>query len=154
MLTWVEVDLGAIKENIRTIKKYIGPNIGLAAVVKSNAYGHGLVEVARAASQVGVEFICVDNIAEAQQLVNSKQLTINNRPGILILGGIESEDLDWVVKNNIRLGLFNQEFIPKIERSSQKWNVKAKVHLKIDTGMHRLGIDAGDAVEVITKINN
>ena len=123
-------------------------------MVKSNAYGHGLVEVARAASQVGVEFICVDNIAEAQQLVNSKQLTINNRPGILILGGIESEDLDWVVKNNIRLGLFNQEFIPKIERSSQKWNVKAKVHLKIDTGMHRLGIDAGDAVEVITKINN
>ncbi|MBU2595357.1 alanine racemase [Patescibacteria group bacterium] len=163
MLTWVEIDLGAIRNNIKRIKKYIGPNVGLAAVIKSNAYGHGLVEVAEVAVNEGTEFLCVDNIYEAKLISNSKSKILNpkqtqnpkiRKPKILILGGVESEDLLWVIKNNIRFGIFNPEFTNKIERSSQNAGVRAKVHIKIDTGMHRLGIDAGDAVEVITKINN
>lgn len=149
MLTWVEVDLGTIKKNISAIKKYLGPKVLLAAVVKSNAYGHGLVEVAKTASQVGVEFLCVDNVAEATAVSN--QLPASSK--ILILGGVESEDLDWVIKNDIRFGLFNLESIPEIERSSKKWKIKAKIHLKVDTGMHRLGFDENEAIEAVKNIN-
>lgn len=148
MLTWVEVDSKAIRSNIKEIKKFFGPKIALAAVIKSNAYGHGLVEVARAAAETGVEFLCVDNVAEATAISN--QFPAASK--ILILGGVESGDLDWIIKNDIHLGLFNLKFVPKIERSSQKWRRKAKVHLKIDTGMHRLGFDANKAVDAIMFI--
>ncbi|TSC91272.1 MAG: alanine racemase [Candidatus Berkelbacteria bacterium Licking1014_96] len=142
--------MGVIKKNIMAIKKYIGPEVLLAAVIKSNAYGHGIIEVVRAVSQVGVEFLCVDNVAEATAI--SKQFPASSK--ILILGGVESEDLDWVIKNNVRLALFNSSHPRTFERSSQRCGRRAKVHIKIDTGMHRLGIDANEAVEVITKINN
>lgn len=153
MLTWVEVDLGAVKNNIKQIKKYIGPDVGVAAVIKSNAYGYGLVEVAQAVSQVGVEFLCVDNVIEARQLVNSKQLKVfRKRPKILILGGVESEDLPWVMKNNIRFGIYDLAFVDKVKKAAKKLKRKALVHIKIDTGMHRLGFDCNEAVESIKKI--
>jgi len=147
MLTWIEVDLNTIGQNIKKIKKYIGPQIGLASVIKSNAYGHGLVEVAKEASKVGVEFLAVDNVIETEKIKNIKSK-------ILILGGVESENLPWVIKNNIHFGIYDLKFAKKVEKISQKIKKKAKVHIKIDTGMHRLGFDCDKAVESIKKIKN
>lgn len=165
MLTWLEVDLGAIRNNINQIKKYIEPQVGLAAVVKSNAYGHGLVEVAKAVSQVGVEFLCVDNVSEAKALQATTypdaKIGIPHRaahrdklqPKILILGGVESEDLPWVIKNGIRFGVYDLSFAKKAEKIAKKLRKKALVHIKVDTGMHRLGFDAKEAIDSIIKIN-
>lgn len=143
----------AIKDNLKQIKKYIGPDVGVAAVVKSNAYGHGIVAVAKAAVEAGVEFLCVDNVQEAKQICNLPK-SYKLKANVLILGGVESEDLPWVIKNNVRLALFNSSQSITFERSSQRCGKKAKVHIKVDTGMHRLGIEAAEAVKVITKINN
>jgi alanine racemase len=148
MLTWVEVDLGAVKNNIKQIKKFIGPNVGVAAVIKSNAYGHGLIEVAKAAVEAGAEFLCVDNIYEAK---DAKRVVQSAK--ILILGGVESEDLPWVIKNNIRFGIYDLTFADKVEKAALKLKRKACVHIKIDTGMHRLGFDCDSAVESIKNIN-
>ena len=126
MLTWVEVDLGAIKKNISAIKKYLGPKVLLALVIKSNAYGHGMVEVAKIASQVGVEFLCVDNVSEAKQIQNHK----SKIPKILILGGVESEDLEWVIKNNVRLALFDSIHPRTFCRSSQSSGI-CLIHLAL-----------------------
>ncbi|MCX6811138.1 MAG: alanine racemase [Candidatus Berkelbacteria bacterium] len=152
MLTWVEVDLGAIKKNIKQIRKYIGPNIGVAAVIKSNAYGHGIEEVAKAAFKAGAEFLCVDNVQEAKQICGSTK-SYKLKANVLILGGVESEDLPWVIKNSIRFGIYDLAFAEKIEEVAKKIKRKALAHIKIDTGMHRLGFDSTEAIISIVKIN-
>lgn len=149
MLTWVEVDLGAIKKNIERIKKYIGPKVDIAAVIKSNAYGHGLIEIAQVVSKTGVKFLCVDNIFEARAIKNSPYQL---KPNILILGGVESEDLPWVIRNNIHFGIYDLVFAKKAQNLAKKLKRKGKAHIKIDTGMHRLGFNIEDAIDSIIEI--
>jgi alanine racemase len=149
MLTWIEVDLRAIKNNLKKIQRALPPKTKVAAVIKSNAYGHGLEEVARAAKMSGVRFFCVDNFDEAVRCKNSLK---SRKSSILILGGIENGDLRSAIKNNFRIGVYDFSYARKLDKAARNVRSKAMIHIKIDTGMHRLGLNPDEAIAEIKRI--
>lgn len=135
---WIEVNLKAIRQNIRNIKALIG-DTKIMAVVKADAYGHGAVEVSRVALEEGVYALAVSNLDEAIELREAKI----NCP-ILILGWSSEECFADAVKYDITLAMFDLAEASKLADIAAKLGKKAKVHLKIDTGMSRIGLLADD----------
>lgn len=150
MLSWCEIDLASLRHNLREIKKLIGPKVKLAAVVKSNAYGHGLSQVSRACAEAGADFLCVDNISEG--LLTTKSIRNYEIP-ILILGGVESVDFPEVIRNNFRMLIYNLRHAQKLNRAAKKEGRTAKIFLKIDTGMHRLGVRPEEATKLAKELS-
>lgn len=136
--TWVEIDLGAIENNIRQIVDLTG--VRVMAVVKANAYGHGAVPVAQAALRAGATWCGVARIDEALEL---------RRAGlecpILLLGHIPAERLDEALTENISLTVWNAEQIEQASQAAGRTRQMAHLHLKVDTGMSRLGVQAQEA---------
>jgi alanine racemase len=148
-LAWLEIDLGAIKNNVLEIKKIIGSSVSLIAVVKSHAYGHGLVAVSKMALRAGASWLAVFNLEEGLKLREA-----GVRSPILILGFVENKNLPEVIKNNISLTLYDISIAKALSNLASKFSKKAKVHLKIDTGMHRLGVLSDNATDFVRKIKN
>ncbi len=136
---FLEIDLGRLGQNFRNIKKFIGPETGIIAVVKANAYGHGLREVGKRFSEEGADFLAVADFEEAMILRGE----ILHTP-ILILSWVPKENIESAIFNDLRMTVYDFQSARSINREAAKLGLKAKVHLKIDTGMHRLGIDATD----------
>ena len=130
--SWVEISQSALSHNIKQFKKIIGPKVRLLVAVKSNAYGHGLVEVSRIAEKNKVDFLGVNSLEEAEILRKNKI-----RVPILVLGYIRLNELIRLDKlSNVSLAVYNQETIKKLGQL----NKKIKVHLKLETGTGRQGI--------------
>lgn len=135
---WIEVDLKAIRQNIRNIKALVG-DTKIMAVVKADAYGHGAVEISRVALEEGVYALAVSNLDEAIEL---REANINCP--ILILGWSSEECFADAVKYDITLAMFDLAEASKLADIAANLGKKAKVHLKIDTGMSRIGLLADD----------
>ncbi|MGI5922232.1 MAG: alanine racemase [Syntrophomonadaceae bacterium] len=146
--TWAEIDLTAIRYNLRNIKKLLRPETMLMAIVKANAYGHGAYEVARASLEEGASFLGVATLEEAMTLRESGI----NAP-ILVLGYIE--DVETAIANSIRFTVFNSSMALDLARAASRLNQPARVHIKLDTGMSRLGFQPGqstlDTIVAISK---
>lgn len=138
--TWVEVDRGAIKHNFETLSELLqetGKQEGrqpprFMAVVKSNAYGHGLVPFAREMEQLGADHIGVDSIVEARRLRENGITT-----PILVLGYTLPENFEEAIRDNIELTLSSWSHLENIRQFD--FGETLNVHVKIDTGMHRQG---------------
>ncbi len=145
---WLEINLGAIKRNIQRINKLTGRPV--MAVVKANAYGHGLFDVAKAAEQAGIARLCVARLEEAIALREA-----GIRAPILVLGYTSALEVPKAIEHSISLALFNYENAPQYEEAAHSTSGKLNVHIKIDTGMGRLGIfphKAADFVAGVTKM--
>jgi alanine racemase len=142
MLKYIKIDKKALIENVLKIKGWLKDEIGLMAIVKSNAYGHGAVEVGRLIADQ-VSFLGVDDFFEAEEL----RIAGISKP-ILILGAVEPDYLEEVNRLDISVPIYSEESL----RALIKTNLKIKVHLKVDTGMHRLGIKPGQATSFAKKI--
>ena len=143
-----EINLGAIKNNLTKIRKHIQPTAKLCAVVKANAYGHGAVEVAKVAEEVGADFLAVATVEEGLQLRHA-----DFKLPILVLGLIPETAIQISIRNELTLTVCDFDFAKKISDIAAKENILAKVHLKVETGMGRIGIFPDDAVEVAEKIS-
>ena len=132
--TYVEIDLDIIRHNINEIRKIINKKTKLGAVVKSNAYGHGAIEVARILEEEKVDYICVAGLNEAMELRNN-----DIRLPILVMGYTPDNCLDIAIENNITLTIFSNEQVKLLSNIATKLNKKANIHLKVDTGFNRLG---------------
>lgn len=131
--TWVEVSGDSLRDNLNALRKIVGQERKIACVVKANAYGHGIIEVARILERESIDFLAVDNIKEALLLKNSGILT-----PILILGYIELADLKEAILSDFSFVCYNQETLKKI--ISLSLPKPAKIHLKIETGLNRQGV--------------
>lgn len=150
MLTWAEIDLNAISYNLRQIKSLIEPKgVGIMAVVKDNAYGHGAVEVAKVASGIPVSMIGVATVEEAIEL---RQAGINLP--ILIFCCILPEYAEEIVKNEIIQTVSGLEICQELSKLADRYGKQVKVHVKVDTGMGRIGICYDKAVQLIEQILN
>ncbi|MGB0467320.1 MAG: alanine racemase [Pontibacterium sp.] len=129
--TWVEVDLDRIAENVSNIKRHAGFE-NLFAVVKANAYGHGDIEVARAALQAGATQLSVAFLDEALKL----RREIKEVP-VLVMGPVRPTDIAVAAEQNIDITAHDLAWI---EAAMGYEGVPANVHLKIDSGMHRIGL--------------
>lgn len=132
--TWAEINLDNLKHNIMEIKKIISSTSRLCAIVKADGYGHGAVEVAREALACGASYLGVSFIDEALEL-RENDITAS----ILILGFTPENQFDKIIEYNITQTVYNFESAVILSENALKRNKKAKVHIKIDTGMSRIG---------------
>ena len=134
-LLWAEIDLKAIAHNIRELRRIADPNSRLMAVVKANGYGHGSVEVARCALNNGVKVLGVARIDEAVTLRNA-----GIDAPILIFGYTPPHFYKEILKFDLTQTVYSLQTAESLSAFAVSNNKRIKVHLKIDTGMGRLGI--------------
>ncbi len=146
---WVEINLDAIEKNITELKSYVKNNAEILAVVKADAYGHGSSMIAPALLASGVSYLGVASIDEGMELRNSKFTC-----PILVLGAAPVWAFDYAAQNNISLSIFRDNHIEAAELTYKKTKLKTKAHIKLDTGMNRIGVGKEDAVEFIKKVQN
>ncbi len=144
--TWAEIDLRAVAYNYRQVKKIVGSKINIMAVVKANAYGHGTVEVSKALEGLGVAYLGVATTDEAIRLRDH-----GIRSPILILGHVLPEEVRPAMERGITLTICGNELLGSIREAAKK-GLKAKVHIKIDTGMGRIGIWHEEALHFIKNL--
>jgi alanine racemase len=137
--TWVEIDLDNIANNIKEIKKHLNPGVRLMGVVKANAYGHGVRETAKIVLENGADALAVAFIDEAIEL---RRYGI--KAPILILGNTCSESIEDLLNYSITPSVYSKEFACELSKLAVKMGKTAKIHIKTDTGMHRLGFLYGD----------
>ncbi len=142
--TWVEVSKDTLKRNIEIIKKLAQGKI-VMGVVKSNAYGHGLVETAKLFLKYGANWLGVDNLDEAVLLRKSKVTA-----PVLVLGYTPVELFSLAAKHKIKLTFYGEE----IFKQASKFKKSINFHLKIDTGMSRQGVLLSDLPSFLTSLRN
>ncbi len=130
-LTRAEIHLQALKHNYDGIRKRVGPDVKIMGIVKANAYGHGSREIAGALVQYGCEYLGVAFLEEALEL---REAGID--APILVLGGVFGNDIKIFLDNNLDITIASLEMAEQVNREAErKGTAKARVHLKIDTGM-------------------
>ena len=132
--TWAEVSLTALRQNFRIVQKHIGAGVTVCAVVKADAYGHGAIECSRALEQEGVRWFGVTSLDEAIPL---REAGVRGR--ILLLTGFWRGEEEEIVRLNLTPTVWESGQIELFEKAAARLPAKHSVHLKVDTGMGRLG---------------
>jgi len=133
--TVAEIDLRAVVFNYKQIQKRIPKGVKLLAVVKANAYGHGAIPISLALEKVGVEYLGVAISDEGVELRRGGVKT-----PILILGGIYGGEVDRIFRFDLTPVVFEKESLKLLSKEAKKRHQRVRVHLKVDTGMARLGV--------------
>ncbi|HEX4104427.1 MAG TPA: alanine racemase [Candidatus Paceibacterota bacterium] len=145
--TWVEIDSRAVRANYRTFRKLVGPKVKLWAVVKSNAYGHGLFAFTKVMDELGIDGFCVDSVVEGIAL---RRAGIKKQ--ILVLGPTLATRYAEAAAKHITITISNFEALRALARMGAK--KPPEFHLKVDTGMHRQGFYVGDLPKVVAFLEH
>ncbi len=138
--SWVEVDCAALRHNVGALRGLLGSKCGVWAVVKANAYGHGLVPTARAVLQGGATGLAVASVSEAARL---RRAGIEDP--ILVLSAGDVRQARAVVRLRLRQTACRADALRALSQAAERLGKYARVHLKIDTGMGRLGVSPEEA---------
>ncbi len=141
--TWIEISERALTQNITTLNNVSGKS-KFCAVVKANAYGHGLKEIAQILNRNGVNFFAVDNINDAI-LLRELLPSVN----ILTLGYTMKDKFSDAINNSIDITVYDKDSIEFIEKEAGKLAKKINVHLKIETGTARQGVLKENLLETL-----
>ncbi len=151
--TWAEIDLDAAAHNFRAVRQAVNPGSKVCCVVKADAYGHGAVRMAQEYEALGADWFAVSNLEEALQL----RLSGITRP-VLVLGFTPAEEAKTLAEHNISQCVYSSEYAEALSGCAQAAGVTVNIHVKIDTGMSRLGfyfqdIDRdGDALQQVKRV--
>ena len=132
--TWAEIDLDALEHNYNVARQKIGPNVKYLGVVKADAYGHGAVQVARKLEQLGADYLAVSSLDEARELRHG-----GIAMPILILGHTPPEMVPQLIAYNITQAVSAKAKAEAYSAEAVKCGGTLRVHIKVDTGMSRLG---------------
>ena len=133
--TWAEINLDNIKHNYNLIRKKASPKAKICCVIKADGYGHGAVQLAKLYEELGADWFAVSNIEEALELRQNKI----SLP-ILILGYTPAECAVLLAQNNIAQACYSLEYAKGLSDCAKRNNVTVNIHLKLDTGMSRIGL--------------
>ncbi|SDZ30659.1 alanine racemase [Thermoactinomyces sp. DSM 45892] len=139
--TYIEVNLDAIHHNIREYRRWIGDQVILLVTVKANAYGHGMVPIAKAATEAGVDRLGVAFVDEGIQL-RKAGITIP----ILVLGYTPPHAIQAAVQYDLAITVYSSYLLEQVQEEAKRQNKKATIHIKLDTGMGRLGIQPSEVI--------
>ncbi|MEO8394978.1 MAG: alanine racemase [Chloroflexota bacterium] len=139
--SWVDIDLDALATNVRGLKSLVGDSVALFAVVKANAYGHGAVPVARTALLNGAEYLAVASMQEAVELRSA-----GIEAPILVMSYVPAQAIRQAVRQNITVTIYDLDLARAYDQAAREAGGTLRVHVKIDTGMGRLGVLASDAM--------
>lgn len=132
--TWAEIDLDALENNYRVLRERISPSTKLCCVVKADGYGHGAVELSKLYERLGADWLAVSNVEEALQL---REAGIGTR--ILVLGYTPPKAAAFLAKYNVSQCVMSLEYGEELAREAQIAGVRVRIHVKLDTGMGRIG---------------
>ena len=144
--TYIRVDLRAIAANAETLKRATAPRQHMLAVVKANAYGHGLVPVAKTALNHGADWLGVAIPEEGEAL---RQAGVE--APILVLGAVNEHGAEASVRNRLTQTVFDPERVRMLEEAADKLGMTVDVHLKCDTGMGRIGVRTEQELQTVLK---
>jgi alanine racemase len=136
--TWAEIDLDRLAHNLTCLRGRLGAT-GVMAVVKADAYGHGAVPVARRLEREGVEWLAV---ARPEEGATIRQAGV--RTPILVMGGLDPGQADLVLAHDLTAAVYREDQVAALSTRGERRGTPAPVHVKIDTGMGRLGVPAAD----------
>lgn len=144
--SWIEVDLGQLKQNIALIRKHVGGAL-FCLVVKANAYGHGLVAVGRAAEEAGVDYLAVAHLGEGVALRES-----GLKLPILVLGAIHEDQISHLIQFGLEFSISSSFKADLVATKCQELGLSCRVHLEVDTGMRRTGMRPATAAQLFQRL--
>jgi len=140
------VNTAAIANNIGVVRKMVGPDVRIMSVVKANGYGHGIFEASRTAVNAGADWLGVATVTEGV-LLRHRDIVVP----ILVLSPAFEEEFENIILNNLASTIFSLDAAKKLTHMAGYLERDAKVHIKIDTGMNRVGY-TGDADDIAAEI--
>ncbi len=145
--TWAEVSLSALGKNFHAVQEHVGEGVTICAVVKADGYGHGAVECALALEAEGAPWLGVTDAAEGRALRSAGIYT-----RILLMTGIWKGEEDGIVSHNLTPTVWETWHVERLEKAAKKQQVNLPVHLKVDTGMNRLGATVEALPQLCAKL--
>ena len=148
--TWVEIDLNIFRNNLKLIRRHIYGNVKMLAVIKADGYGHGALQLAKVCQDEQIDFLAVACVKEGIEL-RKEGITLP----VLILSYIDKSEYSDLIDYNLIPTVYDEETAVELNsliRNMCGENSKIKIHLKIDTGMTRLGFSAFDVSDTVEKI--
>lgn len=136
----IEINQNALQNNINFLKKLYGKKVILSSVVKGNAYGHGIPEFVRSAFSCGVTHFSVFDADEARAVKKELQ----GKAHVMIMGFVSDEDIIWAIENQVSFYVFDKIRIQKTSKIAKKLNIKALIHIEVETGMNRTGFEKSE----------
>ncbi|MCF8266501.1 MAG: alanine racemase, partial [Ignavibacteriales bacterium] len=146
----ITIKSDAIKQNVNFVKSLIGTSTILSAVIKGNAYGHGIPVMVKTFESAGINHFSVYSSPEAKDAFKAK----SSNSTIMIMGIICVNDYQWVVENNIEFYVSTLDVLEKAIHYSKKAGVKSHIHIDVETGMNRTGIVFENLKKVVSVINS
>lgn len=144
MRAWLEIDLNTLGENYQLVRHKIGAGVDLMAVVKSDAYGHGLDRIAKELDSLGVDAFAVISLDEA------RRVRLQSAKPVLIMGYLDQKEVAEAIDEEFILSLYDRELIVLYERTASRVGKLARVQMKVETGLNRLGIKIDEAADILT----
>lgn len=145
----IELCTESYAKNLDFLKDFFDEKVRISSVVKGNAYGHGIDQFVPMAESAGINHFSVHSADEAREVHKVKN---NSETEIMIMGFLDSEDMPWVIENEVSFFVFDEERIYSAIRASQEVGKKARIHLELETGMNRSGFGSKDIDEVADLI--
>jgi len=145
--SWIEIDARRLHENVRLFRGILGSETKLMAVVKANAYGHG-ARLTAPLLRSDVDWFGVDSLDEAEELSS-----VGISEPILIMGHTEPADAERIVSGGFRQVLFRRDVAEALSKAAKGQNRPAGVHLKVETGLNRLGVDPREVVSLVEGLD-
>lgn len=145
--TWVEIDLNALVHNFKEIRKKVGPNVGVMAIVKAQGYGHGMVQVSRPLEKEGVSYFGVTSPFEAFSLRKE-----GIKSPILILGPTILDQAKKIIEKDITQTICTKEMALVLQGECKRLKKRLKVHIEVDTGMGRTGAPYQRALRLVREV--
>ncbi len=138
----------SLQNNVAFLKRKLGKKVIISAVVKANAYGHGIEQIVPLFEKHGINHFSVFSYSEALRVYNS----LSERQIIMIMGWISDKNLTDVIKKGMEFFIFNVERLQTAIEHAKQCGIKARIHLEAETGMNRSGLDTTDLIEAISII--
>ncbi len=146
-LTFAEINLQNYADNLALIREQLSSDTKIMAIIKANAYGHGIEDIADAAVKSGAEYLGVVSLGELKRI---RKAGIS--APVLILNFIDHHSLDEVLDYDGTITIFSHDLVPLAQKAAEQKGTKLKVHLKVDTGLHRAGCEPSDVLALASAI--
>lgn len=150
--SYIELSKNALNNNIHFLKRKLPPHTRYSMVIKGNAYGHGIETLLPMIEKAGISHFAVFGVDEAMQANKIKQEECE----IMIMGFVDDEYLEWAIENDISFFVFTMERLRAVEQVARKTSKPARIHIELETGMHRTGFlnnELNKVAEILTKNN-
>lgn len=146
--SYIELSKSALNNNIDYLKQKAGPQARYSLVVKANAYGHGIEDLLPMVEACGVDHVSVFSMEEARRALSVKRHTCD----LMIMGFVDDNHLDWVIENDISFFVFTRERLDAVCNVARQTSKPARIHVEMETGMHRTGFGEDELEYVADKI--